>query len=104
MRFFSEHCYTVYILTNFNKTVLYIGITGDLLLRQLQHEQDSKSGKKHFAGKYNCIYIVYYEDFQWVQDAIKREKQLKRWSRKKKEALINGFNSGWEFLNKKIGF
>jgi len=93
--------FSVYILTNFNRTVLYIGVTKDLLLRREQHEMGAKSGGKGFTARYKCFYIVYYEDFQWIQDAILREKQLKHWPRKRTEELITAFNPEWKFLTDK---
>jgi len=93
------HNYYVYIVTNIKKNVLYTGVTNNLDKRLFEHEEDSKSGKKHFAGKYNCIYLVYYERFQWINEAIEREKEIKGWSRLKKEKLILDFNPLWKFLN-----
>jgi putative endonuclease len=46
-----------------------------------------------------CYYLVYYERYQFIDDAIEREKQLKKWRRQKKEFLIKGFNPDWNFLN-----
>jgi len=64
-----------------------------------EHEEDSKSKKLHFAGKYNCFYLVYWERFEYVEFAIKREKQIKGLLRAKKDLLISEFNPGWKFLN-----
>ena len=55
-----------------------------------------------FTAKYKCFYLIYYEHFFEIEDAIKREKQIKGWSRVKKEALITNFNSSWKFLNEEI--
>lgn len=79
--------YCIYITTNPGKTVLYIGVTNDLKRRLFEH-YENKGNKETFAGKYNCYHLVYYEHFVSVNEAIKREKELKGWSRKKKEALI----------------
>lgn len=85
----------VYILTNYTKTTLYIGVTTDLRQRLGDHA----SGKSDFSSRYNCKYLVYYEHFPHLKNAIEREKQLKRWNRAKKEALIATLNSNWDFLN-----
>jgi len=92
----------VYIITNPNKTVLYIGVTNDLDVRLVQHHENA--GKRDtFAGKYHCYLLLHYEHFSYINDAIAREKELKKWSRVKKELLIATTNPEWEFLNKEIG-
>ena len=95
----KDHNYFIYIVTNKNKTVLYIGVTNDLQRRVYEHEHGLISG---FTKKYNCHYLVYYEHFQQIEDAIGREKVLKKWRREKKEKLINEFNPKWNFLNETI--
>ena len=77
--------YYVYILTNFHRTVLYIGVTNDLGRRIKQHQAKKNEG---FTSKYNVDILVYFEKYQDIRNAIKREKQLKGWSRAKKDALI----------------
>ena len=94
-----DHNYFIYIVTNKNKTVLYIGVTNDLQRRVYEHEQGLVSG---FTKKYNCHYLIYYEHFQDINDAIEREKVLKKWRREKKDNLINEFNPDWKFLNDDI--
>ncbi len=94
------HRYYVYILTNYNKTVLYTGVTNNLYRRLVEHQNDAKGLKTTFAGKYNCIYLLYYEEYQLVNVAIAREKEIKNMTRAKKEELINRVNPQWEFLNK----
>ena len=93
------HNYFVYIMTNKSKTVLYIGVSGDLQNRIYEHENGLTGG---FTKKYNCHYLIYYEHFQSIDDAILREKELKKWRREKKEDLINHFNAEWRFLNKDV--
>lgn len=93
------HNYFVYITTNKNKTVLYTGITGNLKTRLQEHENDSKEIRIHFTGQYNVYYLIYWERFQYVEHAIAREKQIKGWTRAKKEKLISDFNPEWTFLN-----
>ena len=84
----------VYIITNKNNTVLYIGITSDIPNRMQQHK--TKAEPKSFVSRYNCYKLVYFEVFPFIEEAIDREKQLKGWTRKKKELLINGMNPKWE--------
>ena len=94
--------YYVYIITNENKTVLYIGVTNNIQKRLSQHYFDSQNAKKSFAGKYNCYYLLFYEVFEEVNLAIQREKELKGWRREKKDKLISEFNPDWGFLNNEI--
>jgi putative endonuclease len=95
------HQYYVYILTNAYNTVLYTGITNDVERRCLEHK---KKYVKGFTQKYNVDKLVYFETYNEVEEAIKREKQIKGYSRSKKVALIEGFNKNWKdlFLNGKI--
>ena len=101
MKTLGTHNYYIYILTNKNKTVLYIGITSDLKTRLYQHNHPIPFSDA-FTSKYKCYYLVYYELVFDINQAILREKQLKGWSRLKKENLINSFNKEWLFLNDKI--
>jgi len=94
--------YFVYIITNEYWTTLYIGITNNIQKRLSQHYFDSQNAKQSFAGKYNCIYLVYYEGFQYPKEAIAREKELKKWRREKKNNLISEFNPKWETLNNQL--
>ena len=87
----------VYILTNKNKTTLYIGVTGDFQKRISDHHGGRGST---FTRKYAIKHLVYYEKFDNITEAIQREKQLKRWSRSKKEELIITLNPDWKFLEK----
>ncbi len=93
--------YYVYITTNPDKTVLYIGVTNDLKRRLFEH-QENKGKPKTFAGRYYCYKLIYVEHFYDITHAIEREKQLKKWSRKKKENLLSGENPNWDFLNDQI--
>jgi len=102
MKPIGMHNYFVYITTNKRKTTLYTGVTNNLPYRLWQHEEDSKARKKTFAGRYNCYHLIYFEHFDFIQDAIAREKEIKGWTRKKKEALINNLNPEWRFLNNEI--
>ena len=85
-----EHDYCVYIVTNHTQTVLYIGVTSDLEGRLWEHAH-GESGSK-FTRKYHVNTLIYYEQFGDVNAAIAREKQLKGWTRAKKEALIRTQN------------
>ena len=99
----DSHNYYIYIITNKNKTVLYTGVTNDLFIRLKQHEENSKPFRhKSFAGKYNAVYLLYYERFQMIEQAIAREKEIKGWRREKKIALINSINPEWNFLNDEV--
>jgi len=91
----------VYIITNPAKTVLYIGMTNDLERRLIEHYWN-KGNPGTFAGKYYCYNLLYEERYQYVNDAIDREKELKKWSRKKKDKLIADANPDWDFLNSQI--
>jgi putative endonuclease len=94
-----QHRYYVYILTNYDRTVLYTGVSNNLSLRLQQHSEDAIGAKKTFAGRYNCIYLLYFEEYQLIYDAIAREKEIKDLSRNKKEALIRMCNPDFIFLN-----
>jgi len=74
----------VYITTSPRKNILYIGVTNNLP-RRLQEHFENRGQPKTFAGKYHCYNLVFYEKKQYINDAIAREKQLKSWSRKKKD-------------------
>ena len=91
-----DELFYTYILTNKNHTVLYIGVTNDLKRRLKQHKQKSNKG---FSGKYNVEKLVYFESSRYVENAIKREKQLKKWNRAWKENLINEMNPDWNDLS-----
>ena len=86
----------VYIITNKNKTTLYIGITNDLSRRLKEHQ--SGNGSK-FTKRYGLEFLIYFEEFTDIELAITREKQLKGWTRSKKNKLIETLNPNWEFLN-----
>ena len=96
------HNYFIYILTNANKTVLYTGVTNNIGRRLLEHNSNPANGKISFTVKYNCFYLIYFEHFSNINHAIEREKQIKGWSRKKKEDLINSLNPEWKFLNDEV--
>ncbi len=86
--------YHVYIMTNATRT-LYIGVTNDLLRRVHEHRHRLVGG---FTSRYNITWLAYYEATSDVSAAIAREKQLKRWSRSKKVALVESLNPQWKDL------
>ena len=90
----------IYIITNKNNTVLYIGVTSNLLQRIEEHKQ--KRYENSFSARYNLNKLVYYEQFQMIGDAIGREKQLKAGNRATKEKLINSINPTWNDLYDEI--
>ncbi|MFA4845857.1 MAG: GIY-YIG nuclease family protein [Patescibacteria group bacterium] len=90
-----ERIYCVYIMTNPSNTVLYIGMTGNLSRRILEHKEHLLPG---FTKKYNCTKLVYVESTDEPTGAIEREMELKGWRREKKEALICSINPGWRDL------
>jgi len=83
------------MMTNKGRTTLYCGVTNSLVKRVSQHRNAEVPG---FTQRYNITVLVYYEEFRNVKDAIAREKQLKKWSRSKKEELIAGMNPRWSDL------
>ena len=87
--------YYTYILSNKNDTTLYIGVTNDLGRRIAEHRSGMIPG---FTQKYSCHKLVYYEEYSNVEMAIAREKQLKGWSRAKKDSLIDSKNKEREDL------
>lgn len=90
--------YFVYIITNMRKTVLYTGMTNDLTRRLAEHSENS-GNPNSFAGRYYCHRLLFWEEFNDVSIAIAREKQIKGWSRAKKETLIASVNPDWDFMN-----
>jgi putative endonuclease len=86
----------VYIMTNDNNTVLYTGVTSDLIDRIKEHKEKRYSGS--FSSRYNLRKLVYYQRLTSITEAIKREKQIKGGSRKKKIELINRMNPEWQDL------
>ena len=92
----EEKQYFVYILASKRNGTLYIGVTDNLLNRSFQHK--IKEDKNSFTAKYNVNKLVYYEVYQYVNDALEREKQLKNWKRKWKIELIEEENPTWRDL------
>jgi putative endonuclease len=90
----------VYIMTNKSKSTLYVGVTSNLKRRVYEHKNHLIKGS--FSDRYNLEYLVYYEFFYSIEEAIKMEKKLKGGSRRKKEELINKFNPEWRDLYEEI--
>lgn len=99
---FTEGIYSfyVYILTNKAKTVLYTGVTNNLR-RQLE-EHNQKLNPNSFTARYNVEFLIYYEKYGWIQQAIAREKEIKLLRRDLKLELIKQFNPNMEFFNKQF--
>jgi len=84
-----NHPYAVYILSNFARTVFYIGVTNNIEVRIGQHRNNEGGA---FTSKYKCHFLMYYEEYNDITNAIAREKQLKNWQRKWKIELIRKEN------------
>ena len=91
--------YFVYIMTNKRNTVLYTGVTNNLIRRVYEHKEKMIGG---FTERYNVTKLVYYEVFEDIENAILREKQIKDVSRHKKIELINSMNNEWRELYEEL--
>jgi putative endonuclease len=96
----DDHCYYVYILAN-SFHHLYTGVTNGLMVRVKQHKE--KSDPESFTARYGIGRLVYFEQFQYIEEAIAREKQIKGWLRLKKIALIVRNNPTWRDLSEDWG-
>lgn len=85
----------VYIISNSSHTTLYIGVTSDIEQRMVQHRNREFGG---FSARYNLTQLLYFEELGSMTEAITREKQLKSWSRKRKDLLISSNNPFWKDL------
>src|SRR5438046_2592632 len=90
-----DYSFYVYLVTNEHESVLYVGMTNDLARRISEHRTGEIPG---FTADYHCRKLVHYEHCTDVRDAIAREKQLKKWSRAKKVALIAALSPRWNDL------
>lgn len=88
-----------YILTNWNKTVLYTGVTNDLAARLIEH-WIGKEGS--FTTRYKVYYLVWSEETKYILNAIDREKEIKDWIRSEKDELIKSINPAWLFWNSDV--
>jgi len=91
--------YYVYIITNKRNTVLYIGMTNNLLRRVYEHKNGLIGG---FTKKYKCHKLVWYMETENVESAIRQEKRMEKWKREYKENVINKMNPGWRDLYEEI--
>ncbi|MBD1393514.1 GIY-YIG nuclease family protein [Mucilaginibacter sp. ZB1P21] len=90
----------VYIMTNQQHLVLYIGVTSDLITRIWQHK--NKIHPNSFSAKYNCNKLVYYEAYSHIEEAIAVEKIIKGGNRASKIKLINAMNPNWNDLYEEL--
>jgi len=91
--------YYVYLLTNWNNGVMYVGVTNNLKRRIYEHKNKLIEG---FTEKYNVNKLVYFEQTQDIYTAITREKEIKKWRREKKNQLVNKSNAGWQDLSEML--
>src|SRR3954466_10217023 len=96
-----QYNFFTYILTNYERKILYTGVTNDLERRLPEHLFGTGS-KTSFTFKYKCFYLVWFERHQYISHAIEREKEIKGWTRNKKIKVIEGDNPNWNFLNKDV--
>ena len=95
----EEHAYYVYLLTNANNHVMYVGVTNDLRRRVYEHKNKLVKG---FTEKYNVNKLVYFEQTMDIVSAITREKEIKKWRREKKNNLVIQVNPNWNDLSETI--
>ena len=95
----EERSYYVYLLTNRNDHVMYVGVTNDLKLRLYEHQNKLMKG---FTEKYNVTKLVYFEQTADISSALAREKEIKKWRREKKKALVLQLNPHWNDLSNAI--
>ena len=88
--------YYVYLLTNWNNKVMYLGVTNNMERRLYEHKDKLVKG---FTEKYNVNKLIYFEETQDVTAAIAREKEIKKWRREKKNQLVNRMNPNWKDLS-----
>lgn len=91
-----EYTFYVYILTNWNNTVMYVGMTNNIERRMFEHKNKLTDG---FTKKYNLTKLVYFEQGTDVHAALEREKEIKKWRREKKNELVMSMNPEWKDLS-----
>ena len=96
----KSYDFFVYILTNWNNKVMYVGMTNNLSRRVFEHKNHLVEG---FTDKYNVTKLVYYEHTHDVGSAIAREKEIKKWRREKKNILVESLNPDWLDLSNRAG-
>ncbi len=92
----NKNKYYVYILTNYDNSLIYIGVTNNLERRLYEHENKLIKG---FTEKYYINKLVYFEETSDIESAINREKEIKKWRREKKNDLVNKSNPEWKELS-----
>ena len=92
----KDSVFYVYLLTNWNNKVMYVGITNNLKRRMYEHKNKMIEG---FTEKYNVNKLVYFEETPDVTSAISREKEIKKWRREKKNMLVKKTNPKWDDLS-----
>ncbi len=92
----SGKTYYIYLMTNWNHRVMYVGVTNDLVRRVYEHKNKLMEG---FTSRYNINKLVYFENTGDIHTALAREKEIKRWRRDKKDALVQELNSDWRDLS-----
>lgn len=95
----KNHIYYIYLLTNWNNKVMYVGMTNDLRRRIFEHKNKLLEG---FTKKYNINKLVYFDETNDVLTAIAREKEIKRWRREKKNKLVESMNPEWNDLSQAL--
>ena len=95
----TEKHYYVYLLTNWNNKIMYVGVTNDLVRRVHEHKKKLVAG---FTTKYNVSKLVYFEETRDVISALAREKEIKRWRREKKNKLVLCINPEWNDLSDRL--
>ena len=91
-----ERRYYVYLLTNWNNRVMYVGVTNNIARRIYEHKYKLVQG---FTAKYNVNKLVYFEETGDVVTALAREKEIKKWRREKKDNLVISMNPEWADLS-----
>jgi putative endonuclease len=92
----ASSSYYVYLLTNWNDKVMYVGVTNNLERRVFEHKNKLVDG---FTKRYNLSKLVYFEETCDVRAALEREKEIKKWRREKKDKLVNQVNHEWRDLS-----
>jgi putative endonuclease len=101
MKIMQQYNFHTYILTNHERKVLYTGVTNNLERRLYEHFYGTDQPNS-FTYKYKCFYLIWFERYQHINYAISREKEIKGWTRDKKNKLIENENPSWRFLNSDI--
>lgn len=95
----KDYIFYIYILSNYKRTTFYVGFTNNIIRRIIEHKNGYGS---IFTSKYKLSYLVYYEEYQYANDAISRQKELKGWLRKKKIDLVKSINPEMKDLSQEL--